>query len=113
MMKLPSQNGDAQKTLSGQLSRRAVLAGLPLLLVGCAGGYGYVQDSGFTVPAIDVTTINQGLMRQEVAWKGNEKPGSIVVNVSERRLYLGESGGHALRYGIGVGRSEGANFRGT
>ena len=51
-------------------------------------------------------------MRTEVAWKGHEKPGSIVVNVPERRLYLVQGGGRALRYGIGVGRSEGANFRG-
>jgi lipoprotein-anchoring transpeptidase ErfK/SrfK len=95
------------------LTRRAVIAGLPLLLAGCAGGYGYVQDGGFAVPAIDTTVIDQNLMRQEVAWKGNEKPGSIVVNVSERRLHLVEGSGRALRYGIGVGRSEGANFRGT
>jgi lipoprotein-anchoring transpeptidase ErfK/SrfK len=99
---------------SHALSRRAVLAGLPLILAGCAGmDYGAVNDGGFTTPPIDVTTIDPGLLRQEVAWKGNEKPGSIVVNVPERRLYLVESGGHALRYGVGVGRTEGTNFRGT
>jgi lipoprotein-anchoring transpeptidase ErfK/SrfK len=113
-MKRPAPDLDAPKTLSAQaLSRRAVLAGLPLLLAGCGGGYGYLQDGGFAVPAVDITTMDQNLMRQEVAWKGNEKPGSIVVNISERRLYLVEGGGHAMRYGIGVGRSEGANFRGT
>ena len=52
-------------------------------------------------------------MRQEVAWKGNEKRGSIVVNVPERRLYLVEADGKAMRYGVGVGRREGLNFRGT
>ena len=105
---------DALQTLPRHaLSRRAVLAGLPLLLAGCGGGYGYLLDGGFAVSAVDITTMDQNLMRQEVAWKGNEKPGSIVVNISERRLYLVEGGGHAMRYGIGVGRSEGANFRGT
>jgi lipoprotein-anchoring transpeptidase ErfK/SrfK len=95
------------------LSRRAVLLGLPLLVAGCAGGnYGAVNDGGFTTPPIDVTTIDQSLLRTEVAWKGNEKPGSIVVNVPERRLYLVQGGGRALRYGVGVGRSEGLNFRG-
>ena len=113
-MKRPAPDLDAPKTLSAQaLSRRAVVAGLPLLLAGCGGGYGYLQDGGFAVSAVDITTMDQNLMRQEVAWKGNEKPGSIVVNISERRLYLVEGGGHAMRYGIGVGRSEGANFRGT
>ena len=96
------------------LSRRAVLLGLPLLVAGCAGGnYGAVNDGGFTTPPIDVTTIDQSLLRTEVAWKGNEKPGSIVVNVPERRLYLVQGGGRALRYGVGVGRSEGLNFRGN
>ena len=96
------------------LSRRAVLLGLPLLVAGCAGGnYGAVNDGGFTTPPIDVTTIDQSLLRTEVAWKGNEKPGSIVVNVPERRLYLVQGGGRALRYGVGVGRSEGTNFRGN
>ena len=113
-MKRPAPDLDAPKTLSAQaLSRRAVVAGLPLLLAGCGGGYGYLLDGGFAVSAVDITTMDQNLMRQEVAWKGNEKPGSIVVNISERRLYLVEGGGHAMRYGIGVGRSEGANFRGT
>ncbi len=96
------------------LSRRAVLAGLPLLLAGCgAANYGMVSDGGFTTPAIDTTTIDSSLLRTEVAWSGHEKPGSIVVNISQRRLYLVEAGGKALRYGVGVGRSAGANFRGT
>ncbi|MDB5501395.1 MAG: L,D-transpeptidase [Tardiphaga sp.] len=31
-------------------------------------------------------------------------PGTIIVNTAERRLYLVQSNGQALRYGIGVGR---------
>jgi lipoprotein-anchoring transpeptidase ErfK/SrfK len=33
------------------------------------------------------------------------KPGSIVINTKERRLYLVQEGGTARRYGIGVGRA--------
>jgi lipoprotein-anchoring transpeptidase ErfK/SrfK len=33
------------------------------------------------------------------------KPGSIVINTKERRLYLVQNGGTARRYGIGVGRA--------
>jgi lipoprotein-anchoring transpeptidase ErfK/SrfK len=39
-----------------------------------------------------------------VAYAGNQKPGTIVINTGERRLYLVQGGGQALRYGIGVGR---------
>ena len=97
------------------LSRRTVIAGLPLLVAGCvsSGGYGVTQDGGFDLTPIDLTTIDPSLLRQEVAWHGKERPGSIVVNVPERRLYLVEDGGRALRYGVGVGRPEGMNFRGS
>jgi lipoprotein-anchoring transpeptidase ErfK/SrfK len=95
------------------LSRRALIAGLPLLLAGCAADYSGFHDNGFALTPVDTTTVDASLLRTEVAWKGNEKPGSIVVKISERHLYLVEAGGKALRYGIGVGRSAGANFRGT
>jgi lipoprotein-anchoring transpeptidase ErfK/SrfK len=32
------------------------------------------------------------------------RPGTIVISTKERRLYLVQDGGRALRYGIGVGR---------
>src|SRR3954452_7564448 len=42
--------------------------------------------------------------RTTVMYNGNYAPGTIVVNTSERRLYLVLQNGQALRYGIGVGR---------
>jgi len=102
--------------------RRLVIAALPMLVAGCVsyerfsaislgGGYGTVYDGGFAVPAIEVT--EPGLLRQEVSWRGHERPGTIVVNVPERRLYLIEGNGRALRYAVGVGRAEALNFRGS
>ena len=44
------------------------------------------------------------IARQTVAAPGNHAPGTIIVNTTERRLYLIQDGGTALRYGIGVGR---------
>jgi lipoprotein-anchoring transpeptidase ErfK/SrfK len=93
---------DQGNVVTGQvLTRRAIVAGLPLLLAGCAGAnYGTMSDGGFTTPAIDVTTLDPSLMRVEVAWRGKEKPGSIVVNVPQRRLYLVESGSAGPRVRI-------------
>ncbi len=97
-----------------KFTRRSVIAGLPLLLGGCLNAdYGALSDGGFLTPAVDITTVDQSLLRTEVAWHGKEKPGTVVVNISQRRLYLVEADGKAIRYGIGVGRSKGANFRGT
>jgi lipoprotein-anchoring transpeptidase ErfK/SrfK len=106
---------DQGNVVPGQLlTRRAIVAGLPLLLAGCAGAnYGTMSDGGFTTPAIDVTMLDPSFMRTEVAWRGKEKPGSIVVNVPQRRLYLVEANGKAMRYAVGVGRTEGTNFRGS
>ncbi|HLG81763.1 MAG TPA: L,D-transpeptidase [Bradyrhizobium sp.] len=42
--------------------------------------------------------------RETVMFPTNYAPGTIVINTSERRLYLVLGGGEALRYGIGVGR---------
>jgi lipoprotein-anchoring transpeptidase ErfK/SrfK len=42
--------------------------------------------------------------RQVIAYETSLKPGTIVVETSERRLYLVLPDGQALRYGIGVGR---------
>ncbi|HEY7248552.1 MAG TPA: L,D-transpeptidase [Xanthobacteraceae bacterium] len=43
-------------------------------------------------------------LRQEVGYQGAEAPGTIIINTQERMLYLVETPGRALRYGIGVGR---------
>ncbi|MGC1576579.1 MAG: L,D-transpeptidase [Beijerinckiaceae bacterium] len=42
--------------------------------------------------------------RQEVEYHGPEAPGTIVIDTPEKFLFLVEPGGHAIRYGIGVGR---------
>jgi len=42
--------------------------------------------------------------RTTVSYPGPYGAGTIIVNTTERRLYLVLAGGQALRYGIGVGR---------
>ena len=42
--------------------------------------------------------------KQEVEYHGREAAGTIVIDTPNKFLYLVESGGRALRYGIGVGR---------
>ena len=109
------------------LTRRAVLAGVPWLVAGCAsssrfewpasvtdyGEYGAVTDGAITIPALDLTTVDASLLRQDVPWRGPQRPGSIVVAIPERRLYLVKGNGRALRYAVGVGREEALNFRGS
>jgi lipoprotein-anchoring transpeptidase ErfK/SrfK len=42
--------------------------------------------------------------RETVSYSGSYAPGTIVINTQERRLYLVQAGGTAIRYGVGVGR---------
>jgi lipoprotein-anchoring transpeptidase ErfK/SrfK len=42
--------------------------------------------------------------RRVVFWPGNNRPGTIVISTSQRRLYFVLGNGRAIQYGIGVGR---------
>jgi lipoprotein-anchoring transpeptidase ErfK/SrfK len=61
----------------------------------------------------DATSLSPDLARRVVAFQGPYRPGSIVVRIDERRLYLVEPDGRALRYAVGVGREDALNFRGS
>jgi lipoprotein-anchoring transpeptidase ErfK/SrfK len=50
--------------------------------------------------------------RKTVSYESQYPPGTIVINTAERRLYLIQEKGSALRYGIGVGRV-GFQWKGT
>jgi lipoprotein-anchoring transpeptidase ErfK/SrfK len=60
------------------------------------GSYGYDNALEFA--------IAPQFRRQIVAYRGKEKPGTIIVDTPRRFLYLVQPGGQAIRYGIGVGR---------
>src|SRR5690349_13056382 len=50
--------------------------------------------------------------RTRVNYTGRERPGTIIISTTERKLYLVQDDGNALRYSIGVGRP-GFQWRGT
>ena len=50
--------------------------------------------------------------RSVVPYSGREAPGTILISTTQRRLYLVQPGGTALRYSIGVGR-DGFQWSGT
>jgi lipoprotein-anchoring transpeptidase ErfK/SrfK len=74
--------------------------------------YAARTDAGYRVPAIPITKVAQKYRRQTVNYQTNEKPGTIVVDTSQKYLYFVMPGGKAMRYGIGVGK-EGFEWKGT
>lgn len=115
-------------TLVTPTSRRGFMAGAASLaalsLAGCATSrsipfvedekprfsdyylqmYGPLSNERFPVPAVDLSQLKPEMLRQQVADPTSERPGTIVVNTSERHLYLVQEGGQAIRYGVGIGR---------
>jgi lipoprotein-anchoring transpeptidase ErfK/SrfK len=56
------------------------------------------------VPRGGVEVIPAVYRRQPVFYRSSEAPGTIIIDTSERFLYLIQPNNVALRYGIGVGR---------
>jgi lipoprotein-anchoring transpeptidase ErfK/SrfK len=113
------------------VSRRGFVAAFPFVLAGCAmreetgvrlseppldpsyvSMYAPVETEPFPVPGIDLTKVKLEFLRREVAYRTNEFPGTIVVDPAARYTYLVMENDRALRYGVGVGKEEGFNFRG-
>jgi lipoprotein-anchoring transpeptidase ErfK/SrfK len=55
-------------------------------------------------PSASDEQLDPKWQRTVVFYRTTEPPGTIVINTNERFLYVIMGNGHALRYGIGVGR---------
>ena len=72
---------------------------------------GTMPDKPHDIPLVDRRRMDAKYARQTVEYKGPEKPGSIVVDIDERMLYLVQPEGRAIRYGVGVGK-QGFSWKG-
>ncbi|MCL4066897.1 L,D-transpeptidase [Pseudomonas sp. GX19020] len=79
---------------------------------GVVAGYEAVDDGKIHIPAVAPKYLMEDHRRAEVAYNGDDAPGSIVVDVYSRKLYWVLPDGRAVRYAIAVGR-EGTSFRGN
>ncbi|TDK37203.1 L,D-transpeptidase [Rhizobium deserti] len=92
------------------ISRRGFLAGLPLMLAGCASSYNEqsnyaaVPSEEFPLRQVPIDRIKPELRRTEVAYATTSPAGTVIVNTPERRAYYILGDGRAIRYGVGVGR---------
>ena len=93
------------------------LAGAPLAAcnnthtagVPSEGGYaswytGTMPDHPFPIPLVDRRYLPAEYLPQTVSYRGGERPGTIIVDIDQRFLYLVEGDGSAIRYAVGVGR---------
>jgi lipoprotein-anchoring transpeptidase ErfK/SrfK len=87
-------------------TRLALLAGLGLLALGSAAR---AEIDPLTrqplVQYVDPAKAQAtAIPREIVDYPTKHRPGTIVINSTERRLYYVMSDGKAMRYGVGVGR---------
>jgi lipoprotein-anchoring transpeptidase ErfK/SrfK len=71
------------------------------------GGPAWRRQARLTSPTeVEPVTpkVDPRFNRQIVSYSGNDRPGTIVIDTSERFLFLVQEGGKAIRYGVGVGR---------
>ena len=70
-----------------------------------------IEDQPGVVPDPRDEQLPVAFQRQAVFYRTNEPPGTIIVDTTERYLYLVQGNNRAIRYGIGVGR-EGFQWQG-
>ena len=68
------------------------------------GRYSGGQMTGRRYELFGGMSYTGAIKRETVTAPAKYAPGTIIVNTSERRLYLIQDNGTALKYGIGVGR---------
>lgn len=105
------------------ISRRLLVFGTPLFLAACqtdgtpsvmspiVSMYGPVTGEPFPIDAVDTSEIDPQYLRQVVNYPTKYPPGTIVVDVDDRFLYLVQKDGKAIRYGVGVGK-QGYSYKG-
>jgi len=106
--------------ISRRSRRNAVLGGLLVLVLGFGACTqhaadelvrGGVQASTHDLDRHITSYVSAPMPRRAVPFETNEPPGSIIVDNSDRALYLVLEEGKAYRYGVGVGR-EGFSWTG-
>ncbi len=107
------------------LMRRLVILAAPLMLAACVTNppprvspmvsmYGPVNGEAHPVEATDISEVDPQYLRQEVDYPRSlpqVAPGTIVVDINDKYLYLVQKNGKAMRYGVGVGK-QGYSFKG-
>ncbi|HEY6257223.1 MAG TPA: L,D-transpeptidase [Xanthobacteraceae bacterium] len=74
--------------------------------------YASIAGEPFPIAAVNLSEIGAEFLRAPVGYPTNELPGTIIIDPRNHFLYFIQSGGRAIRYGVGVGR-EGFGWSGV
>src|ERR1700709_2943835 len=76
------------------------------LMLSASQSFAQQNDPGdqLVLLADDSVELDPEYRRTMVLYRTTEAPGTIIIQTSERHLYVVQGNGRAIRYGIGVGR---------
>jgi lipoprotein-anchoring transpeptidase ErfK/SrfK len=63
-----------------------------------------IEDQPGYQPSPEEEQLSGAYEKQEIFFRTNEAPGTVIIDTSQRFLYLVQGNNRAIRYGIGVGR---------
>ncbi len=104
-----------RKNILARVAAVAITAGgvvFPLVVATAQQVDMNVVDQPGVVPSAEDNQLSGAYERQEVFFRSNEAPGTIIIDTNNRFLYLVQPDSRAIRYGIGVGR-EGFQWQGV
>jgi lipoprotein-anchoring transpeptidase ErfK/SrfK len=67
--------------------------------------YADAGNEPYPLPDFRLSDVDPVYLRRSVDFQTDEVPGTIIIDPRRHFLYFIEGGGHAIRYGVGVGRS--------
>ncbi len=94
------------------MKRRNFLAGVAVFAAWAKLGPVDAAAEEFPISQLDRFKVPPKYRKRKVRLRSGYAPGTIVVDTRNKFLYLIQSGGEAIRYGIGVGR-QGFSWSGT
>lgn len=99
MIEFPSSRGP-------QINRRKLIAGAFASVLPLPLAYPALADENdpYPLPPFDYKKLPKPYRRTVVEYTGHHRPGTIIVNTSDRQLFLVMDGGQAIRYGCAVGK---------
>src|SRR5580704_4190145 len=104
---LSASNGACMTVRTGLFLRAALAGAIAAAAFVLPGVFASAQQIDMNVvdqpgyqPSPEEEQLSGAYERQEVFFRTNEPPGSIVIDTSQRFLYLVQPGNRALRYGI-------------
>lgn len=88
-------------------TRRGFLSAAATGLASLYAPIGFAAETGddpYPLPPFNYSKLPEAFRPTVMAYKGRQRPGTVIVDTAARQLYLVVADGHCIRWGCAVGR---------